>query len=62
MTCRSKDQTGETHTEILRHGIGLSGKGIKLVSIDGEFLLDRSKRLKVNKEENLCQMVSLQSP
>ena len=46
-------QASEVRTEVLRHGIGLSGKGIELVGIDGELLLDGSERLEVNEEENL---------
>ena len=45
--------TRQVHTEVLGHGVGLSGKGIELVGVNSELLLDRSERLKVNKEENL---------
>jgi len=41
------------HTEVLRHSVRLQGKGIELVGIDGELLLDRSERLKVDEEKDL---------
>jgi hypothetical protein len=41
------------HTKVLGHGVGLQGKGVEFVGIDGELLLDRSERLEVDKEEDL---------
>jgi hypothetical protein len=51
----------EAHTKVLRHGVGLQGEGVELVGVNGELLLDGSKRLVVNEEEDLSIVVSINS-
>ena len=41
------------HTQVLRHGIGLESKRIKLVSVDGKLLLDVLESVVVDEEEDL---------
>jgi hypothetical protein len=40
-------------TEVLRHGIRLESKRIKLVGVDGKLLLNSSERVVVDEEEDL---------
>lgn len=45
------------HTKVLGHGVGLQGKRVKFVGVDGELLLDRGQRLVVDEEEDLDVLV-----
>jgi hypothetical protein len=46
-------QNDEELTKVLGHSVGLKRKGIELIGIDSELLLDGSKGLVVNEEEDL---------
>jgi hypothetical protein len=48
-------------TEVLRHGVRLQREGVELVGIDGKLLLDGSKRLVVDEEEDLSQVLEIMS-
>ena len=48
-------------TEVLGHGVRLQREGVELVGIEGKLLLNRSKGLVVNEEEDLSQVLEIMS-
>jgi hypothetical protein len=40
-------------TKVLGHGVGLEGKGVELVGVEGKLLLDVLERVVVDEEEDL---------